>query len=209
MAAFKIELKKAQGLLSKLGFSGAKKANEKKVAKWLSTLPEKDDIDDDDLDKKDQRTFDEVCEAVAKDRKIEVTSGDNEEEEEDEKPVKKAKAGKKGKDKKEAKPKKGAKKSKKKDDEEEDEKPSKKAKKGKKKSGGGGPSNKDRVFELWLKSTNPGKDAAKWIKKIPELSGNTIRGWISNWKKGPGEASYPRAASGRDKEIKKALKSQD
>ena len=129
---------------------------------------------------------------------------DDEGDDEDSKPVKKAskKEDKKSSKKAKAKPKKGKKDD---DDEDEDEKPSKKKAK---KSGGGGPSNKDKVFELWLKSADPGKDAKKWAKKFPEISENTIRGWISNWKKGPGEASYPRASAGRDKEIKKALKNQ-
>jgi len=198
MAAFTIELGKAKGLLKKLGFSVAK-ADAKKVTKFLKSLPEKDDLDDDDLDKKDQRIMDDVAEAVAKNRKIVVSEDEEEEEEEDEKPSKK------GKGKKEAKGKKGKKSGKEKA--EKNGKAEKKSKK-KKSNGGGGPSNKDKVFELWLKSTNPGKDAGKWIKKFPDISGTTIRGWISNWKKGLEDASYPRAAQGRDKEIKKALKAQ-
>ncbi len=66
MAAFKIEETKARSLLTKLGFKEAKKANEKKLAKMLGGLPDQDDLDDDDLDKKDQRLFDDVSEAVTK-----------------------------------------------------------------------------------------------------------------------------------------------
>ena len=204
MAVLKVQETSARKLFTQLGYGGAKKASPKKLEKLLKDLPDKlDDLDDDDVDKKGQRLIDDVSEAVAKERKIQVISEDDDDDEEEETPKKSKKKGRPAKDKKASK--------------EKDKKSSKKgakakkgdkAKKGKKRSGGG-PSNKDQIFELWVKCANPKKEIDKWVKKFPEIQERTIRGWVGMWKKGPegdNRKCFPRISKGRDKEIKAAIK---
>lgn len=207
-----------QELFAQAGYADAEDASDKKLLKWVKALPkviEKLEKDDDalDLDKKSERLADKICEAAAKKRNIEIVASDDDDDddEEEETPKKgkkevKTKSKKKSEKKKVDKEEKGTKKKSKKGEKGEKEK----AKKGKKKSkSSGGPSTKDKIFEKWLKSTNPKKDVKKWVKEFKEVKDTTIRSWVSDWNKGPGSAvGYPRAAKGRDKEIKTAIKRQ-
>lgn len=197
----------ARKLLQELDFGNAKSANARKLVAMLTELPDSVDEEDADLSSKSKKVFNRITEALADSRKIRIAEvngkADDEEEEEAPRrgkkkaPAKKAAAKKKAKDED--------------DEEEEEEAPQKKAKKpaAKKKRGeGGGPTSKDKIFEEWVKDpVKFKKNIKKVITKFDgKIAATTIRKWTGRWSQRPMGQGYPRAAAGRESEIKKALK---
>lgn len=201
--AVKVPEAAARSLLKQVDMKVSKDAAEGEIVKKLKALVKKDDDDEEELDinDKSRKLLDKISNAFEEKLKVKIVSADaddDEDEEEEETPKKK------GKGKKAAKASENGKAAKKKG--------GKKGSGSGKSRGGGGPTTKDKVFELWLK--DPKSAAKKAIAKFGSegseaAQDTTIRRWTSEWKRAESYDTadgFPRIAKGRAKEIKAAQK---
>lgn len=198
--ALKVPEANVKSLLKQADLKVSKDADESEIVKKLKVLVKRAEEDEEGLDinAKSQKLLDKISEAMEEKRKVKIVSADDDDDEDEEEEAPKKKKG----------GKKAAKAS-------ENGKAAKK--KGGKKGGGksrgtGGPTTKDKVFELWI--DDPANAVKKAIKKFGS-GGNegaqdtTIRRWISRWRRAKSfecKDGFPRAGAGRKKEILAAQK---